>query len=934
MQTLVFGSFQLIPERRLLLEDGKTVRLGSRALDILIVLTERAGQVVSKQELVARVWPKTIVEEANLRVHIGALRKVLGDGHAGARYVANVVGQGYCFVAPIERVAEEHRKTPAPSAVAQLATLPARLTRMIGRTEAVRALVEQVPVRRFVTIVGPGGIGKTTVALAVAEELLPTYEHGAHFVDLAALSDPKLAASALAAVLGVSIYTDNPLPGVLAFLADKQMLIVLDNCEHVVEAAANLAEQVLHRAPRAHIVATSRELLRADGEWVHRLASLESPPSDAALGATEALRYPAIQLFAERSMASSDTFELSDADVPSVADVCRRLDGIPLAIELAAAAVGLFGVRGVAARLDDHLSLLTRGRRTALPRHKTLRATLDWSYDILPAAEQVILRRLATFAARFTLESAAVIAAGGAIKVAEVADAVTNLVAKSLVTADISGEVVCYRLLDMTRSYALEKLRQSDELGEVFRRHARHCCDLLQRAESDWDVQSTKEWRATYGRRIDDVRVALEWAFSADGDPSAGVALTAASTQLWIELSRLDEHRQHLERALQSEPIVSGSDLAREMELNSALGNALFHTVGSTPAALRAFARALTLAEQLNDAPHRLRAFSGLCAEHLVSGDYPEAVAFAEKFKSALGDAASREAQIISDRLLGLSLHFAGEQSRARQLGERVLNEPVTTVHRTRTSGVQYDQRVAAGTLLSRTLWLQGFPERAMRVAEDAVEVAVCIDHAISLCYALAVAAYPIARWTGEAAKAERFLAMLLERSVEHSFVFWQSWAHGYERLKSGAGRRHASAEPPRVPVGPQLDVFATLNDERAVDAAIELAEKGRPSWCAPEMLRLKAVRILSAGGSRAAELAEPVFMQSLNIARRQESLSWELRTATSLARMWRDQRRVAEARDLLGSMYARFSEGFASSDLVAADALAKELARTERESA
>lgn len=221
-----------------------------------------------------------------------------------------------------------------------------------------------------------------------------------------------------------------------------------------------------------------------------------------------------------------------------------------------------------------------------------------------------------------------------------------------------------------------------------------------------------------------------------------------------------------------------------------------------------------------------------------------------------------------------------------------------------------------------------------MRVAEDAVEAAVCIDHAISLCYTLAVAAYPIARWTGEAVKADRFLAMLLEQSVEHSFVFWQSWARGYERLKSGAGRRHASAEPPRVPVGPQLDVFATLNDERAVDAAIELAEKGRPSWCAPEMLRLKAVRILSAGGSRAAELAEPVFMQSLNIARRQESLSWELRTATSLARMWRDRRRVAEARDLLGSMYARFSEGFASSDLVAADALAKELARTERESA
>ena len=935
MSTLLFGPFRLLPEQRTLLAHDKPVRLGSRALDILITLVERPGELVGKDEIVKRVWPDTIVEEASLRVHIGALRKVLGDGRDGARYVTNIPGRGYCFVAPVERLDAGHPPAAVP-AVAPHGNLPAPLTRMIGRDETVATLAAQLPARRFVTIVGPGGIGKTTVAVAVAESVGPAYGHSTRFLDLGSLADPALVASALASALGIAVYSDDPLPGLLAFLAERQMLIVLDTCEHVIEAAAALAEELLRGAPRVHLLATSREPLRADGEWVHRLSSLESPPPGAALTAPEALRYPAVQLFAERSTAGSDSFSLVDADVPVVADICRRLDGIPLAIELAAATVDLFGVRGLAARLDDRLSVLTRGRRTALPRHQTLRATLDWSYGILPAEERVILRRLAVFANSFTFESAGVIAADGEIGPSEVFAAVTSLAAKSLLAADVSGEVVRYRLLDMTRAHALEKLRESDESATIFRRHAEHCCDLLRRAASDWEVQPTRAWREVYGRQIDDVRAALNWAFSPEGDSVTGVALTAASTLLWIELSLLGEHRQHLARALASIAAGPGADAVREMQLNAALGNALFHTVGPSPEAAAAFGRALEIAERLGDTAQRLKAFSGLCAEHLVRGEYATGVAFAERFKRALGDAADPAARVISDRLLALSLHFWGDQARARQLVECVLSQPVTAVHRTHNTGIQFDQRVAGGTLLARILWLQGFADQAARVARETIDIALAIDHPISLCYTLAVAAYPLARWSGDDAAAGTYLVLLKEHSIRHSLVYWQSWARGFEMLErlrggepgSAPGRgRSTFAEGFPDPVGPQLEVLATLSEDYAAARAVERTESGSAGWCAAELQRVRAERLLRERGSRAIDSADATLAEAQGLARTQGALAWELRIAMSRARLWRGQRRTAEATDLLESVRGRFREGFTTTDLRAADALLADLA-------
>jgi len=286
-ETFAFGSFRLIPAQRMLLEDGKPMRLGSRALDILVTLVESAGETIRKDQLIARAWPDTFVDEGALRVHVAALRKALGDGRAGNRYIANNPGRGYSFVAPVARVQQQPATAPQDRAVAG-DNLPAPLTRIVGRDDDIAALTTQLARRRLLTIVGSGGIGKTTVAIAVAETVRASYRDGVWFVGLASLADPDLVPSSLGAVLGISLPGVNPVFGLTAWLRDKHALIVLDSCEHVIGAAAALAEAVLKTAPRVHILATSREPLRAEGEQLHRLPSLEVPPASGNLAPDDA----------------------------------------------------------------------------------------------------------------------------------------------------------------------------------------------------------------------------------------------------------------------------------------------------------------------------------------------------------------------------------------------------------------------------------------------------------------------------------------------------------------------------------------------------------------------------------------------------------------------------------------------------------------------
>jgi predicted ATPase/DNA-binding winged helix-turn-helix (wHTH) protein len=928
-----FGPFRLLPAQQVLLEGETPVRLGSRALEILIALVEHAGELVTKGELMARVWPDTVVEEGNLKVHVAALRRILGDGQPGRRYLATVTGRGYRFVAPVD-LSELRKPTAQPSAALERANnLPASQTRALGRGDTISALLDELSRRRFITIVGAGGIGKTTVALAVAEALVAAYEHGIRFVDLAPLSDPNFVPSALASALGLATHSSNLVPALIDFLRDKRMLLVLDSCEHVTETAAALAEQVLSGAPAVHILATSREPLRAKGERAHRLSSLEFPPNSAGLTASEALAFASVQLFVERAAANLDGFELDDADAPVVADICRKLEGMPLAIELAATRVDAFGMRQLSVLLEDRIRLLKYGRRTALPRHQTLTAALDWSYEFLPEDERALLRRLSVFSSVFTLDSASAV---GSEANSDVVEGLANLVAKSLVSADVSGAVVQYRLIDATRAYAMQKLTDSGEFEEYARRHAEHHRDFFERAEAEWGAGPSAGWLEDHSRRIDDVRTALNWAFSPSGDISIGVALTVASISLWMHLSLLDECRECVERALASRVAEPNRSERDEMKLLVALGTALPNAEGPLPETDVVWTTALRLAEKVGDSEYQLRAIVALYVYRLSGEDYRGCLALAENFCAVADRKSDAAARLIGDRLIGIALHYLGDHANARRHFEHVLSQYGAPVHWSRFVA---DHRVLARSALSKILWLQGFPDQAVSTARSAVDEARATEHALSLWRVLANAACPIALYVGDLVEAERLVAALLESSAKHPLTLWNALSRclkGALLLARGdiaglALLRAALDWLREARLGLWYAAFLgtlaqgmaaagqTAEARMVIDEALERCERSEGRWCLPELLRIKG-DLLRLDGSAGA--AEDHYLQALDWARRQQALSWELRAATSLAELWRGRGKTADAEQLLSSIYNKFSEGFESSDLKTAHAL------------
>jgi predicted ATPase len=820
--------------------------------------------------------------------------------------------------------------------------LPDRLTRPIGRADIVAMVSSRLQRGRFVTIVGPGGIGKTTVALAVADQLIASYKDGGRFVDLAPLNDSQLVPSALASVLGVPIRSENPYPALTSFLKDKQILLLFDNCEHVLLAAAELAESLLKGAPAVHILATSREPLRAEDERVQRLPPLETAPVEPGLTVTEALSYPAVQLFVERASASAGGYELKDEDVPVVAQICRRLDGIALAIELAACRVDAFGVRGVASRLDDRFHLLTRGRRTALPRHQTLRAAFDWSYDLLADVERVVMRRLGVFAGRFTMEAASAIAGDEKIIASEVDGVVADLVDKSLVIADVAGETVYYRLTDTARAYAQKRLSEEGEAQAVRSRHALYQLERFERALVEWETWPTTEWLSAHAPQIDDLRSALDWAFSSSGDTGVGVALTVAAVPVWFEMSLMEECRTRAERALTMLG-ESTSDGRRRMHLYAAVAWSQMYTTASARDTGVAWATAFEIAETLDDTDYRLRALWGMWASRVNRGQFVEALELAKRFSSVAEKTADINDRLLGDRLKGATLHFLGNQSSARQHIERMLAHYVAPVRRSHAVRFQFDQRVTAHITLARVLWLQGLATEALRCVENNVSDALSINHRLSLCNALAQAACPIALMAGDLLAAERYTKMLLYQTASDELDIWRAYgrcfegelqvkrgnlAAGLQQLKAGIDelRRARFVQYLTTFLGALAEGLTAAGDDllarTTIDEAIGRNEQSEERWCSPELLRIKGVVALQ----RDAGQAEEDFLASIDLARTQEALAWELRTTTSLARLRRDQGRIGEAYELLWPLYSRFTEGYETNDLRIAKGLLDEL--------
>jgi len=932
--SISFGQFRLYPESRSIEKDGVPLELGSRAFDILTTLVEHAGEVVSQRDLMARVWRGLVVDPGNLRVHINSLRRALGDREGKERYIANVTGQGYCFIAPVHH--DSRSRLPLQVAGYPNGTthhrqaLPTALARILGRDDAVRTIAADLIAERFVTIIGPGGIGKTTVAVSVAHSMFEEFTGAVYFVDLATVSDPRLVATTVASTLGLTVQSKDVVPALMLCLRSLRVLLVLDNCEHVIEAAAPLAERVFQEAPHVHILATSREAMRVEGEHVIWLPPLASPPVGSNMSAAQALQFPAVKLFVERAAAGGTHLDLTDADAAQVANICAGLDGIPLAIEFAAARVGAHGVAGTANFLQSHLRLQWHGRRTAQPRHQTLQSLLDWSYDLLLEFEKLVLRRLAVFVGPFTLEAAEAVARDDTEDESRVIAAIESLVAKSLVSSSTTQQITRFRLLETARVYALDKLEQTGEKTEIARRHANYLASLLSRI--------TASNSGTAGEHLGNLRAALEW--TCKFDPALAVELAASGVPVFLDLSLLTECHQWTSKALTLlDDKTRGT--THELDLQEALAISESWTLGNHASVHQALSRGLEIAQDLRDVPRRLRLLAGRHVFLIREAELGESLKVAEEYAAIAAKSGEPSRGAIADFLLGSSKHFLGRHGEAREHFERGLAWPGNFSQQF----FGLDPRIRAMVTASRVMWLNGFPDRALTLTREAISIASSAGRPLDVCFVLLYSG-PVFLWCGEECAAREVLDQLMAHRnwpalpSLHATAFAVRGALLVRAGKSEEGvallrEQAANMRANRLvllltaAVCSLSEALVTLGRFEEAEAEIRraLAEAGPNAEDShyPEILRVLAHIMLSRPSPDEAG-AEEILQRSLAEAEHRSALSWELRTAMTLAQLRLRQGHAVEGRQLLSSVHDRFTEGFYTADLRSARKLLQQL--------
>jgi len=932
--SVYFGPFRFIRAQRSLTREGMPVAIGGRALDILAVLVDRAGGVVTGRELIHLVWQGITVEDANLRTQLTSLRKVLGDGIDGSRYILNIPSQGYSFVAPVSR-------ETAVANVAEISVdagprrLPALPRVMVGRQDIVEKLSTMLVSRRLVTLVGTGGIGKTTVAIAIANSLSHSHMNGVYFVDLQLVTNPADVVSFVASAVGCVARGSSPEQSLVTYLSGRKACIVLDNCEHVIEAAAPLAERLVRDVRTLSILATSREALRAAGESVYLLPPLAFP-DEGPISAELAMGSPAVQLFMERAVAGGHHGHLCDMEAPLVAEICRRLDGVALAIELAASRVGFYGIRGTMELLNGAGKLRLRGKRTSSLRHQTLEGLLDWSINLLSPQEQAIMFKLAIFSTHFTMEAVEILASSPGATPTDIRAALASLVDKSLVLNASDATTVKYRILDVTRAYALERLTQLGLVDEMARRLANYLNDSLARLQSP-EVDDCLVESCAF--QIGNVQGVLPWCFSAEGDKKLGVELAAHSARIFMARAQFADCQRWCREAL-SALCAEHKGTHFHLGLLEALARSCIYARNDGREVRVMIQEALDLARILRDSRCELNLLADLNVLLTRRGEFNEALNAAEQ-SFAVAKKGGRAEMVLAEWMLAASYHLAGNQAAALQHSE--IGQALANTAPPLRLDLFHEAR--ARFAFARSLWLCGYPDQALSAARLAIDESAKHRDSVAYCVSL-IYATPVFIWYGHYEDAAQLAETAIAQATKQGLSAFRSLGlalkgelllssghapMGVEILNEAIDGMHAEkyeivASYASASLSNGLVLSRRWEDADAViDAAIYAAKRRSEKLWLPDLFRSKA-EILLSKPKPDHEVAEDFLLRSISQAKKQSALSWELRAALPLARMWNANGKRSQASELLGPIYSQFTEGFESIDLRAARELLDEI--------
>ncbi|MEX3969606.1 winged helix-turn-helix domain-containing protein [Paraburkholderia caribensis] len=932
---IVFGPFRLNPTERALYAGTEKLDIRSRTFDVLLALVTHPDQVVTHSMFNELIWPGAAVEDVNLRVQIAHLRRMFEKHHTGYRCIESVPGRGYRFVG---KVIYEERLLGITDRGISLGIPQEEFVEgndfgaLIGRWPDLTAIERLLSKNRLVTIVGPGGVGKTSLALAAMRNYCAARSINAICVELSSVASEDMVASALASALGVVAVVSSPIEATVSALRGKRIFLMIDCCEHLMGGVTRMVETIQRNCDGVTVLATSREPLRAHDEWVYRLQPLATPNTEARLSCDDAFQYASVRLFLARAKSAIHGFSLTAENVAEVCALCLALDGLPLAIELAAARLEIFEISDLLAAIDQRLGLLTRGRRTDLPRHQTLRSTIDWSYNTLSDMEKMALRRVSIFKGSFTLDQASALLDDSVASVPNVVSVFGELVDKSLIVAGLYGMAGTFRLLDSTREYGLEKLAGNGELSEVARSHAQFFCLLFTEPATFRPPDDALSPLATDRRILDDVRSALTWAFSNEGMPSIGIALTWSCAPLFYQLSLFDEYRERVKVALKfirrATTQEADADADAEYRLQLAYAQADYLTQDlERGVAPRAFQYALALAEKFNDRARQFQTLYGTIIMTVRSGEYDEAAELNNRLLT-LTDA-HPDGLALYHRLATLIQTQRGKLALASRHAHDALRHASAKETSLRRDLTRYALRPAVLAHESRVLWLTGFSDDAVEVAAKSVAEAIQLNHKLSICCAVALGACSVTAWTGDIVALRGYLDILEPLTDETSLINWQGQAQCFKYAFPGhepGSSKHYWDQFERLAPSTQ-EILATVNGRFLTPAVIDRAKSGKAGYATAEILRALGDNLLATGRA-ACSVSEDLYRSAIAVARQQGTTSWELRAATSLAKLKHRAGEFHEAEDLLHNAMTLIKQGHSTRDYRAATSLLEEIRR------